>query len=154
MWYLCTKLTEIWDFWIFTSQLELALKRSDETRTRFVILLHWAHGDIRFLKFFSHAVLISRKTVKWTKNTICDTCAVNLRRYKIFEFLLHTVIISGKTVKWAKNTICDTCALISRRYEIFEVLALTVVRSRKSAMGAEKTICDTCALNSRSYEIS
>ena len=34
-----------------------------------------------------------------TQNTICDTFAVNLRRFKIFEVLPHTNVKSRKTVK-------------------------------------------------------
>ena len=56
--------------------------------------------------------------VKLAENTIIDTCAMNSRRYKIFEVLPHTLVISRKTVKWAQNTICDTCAVNFLRYKI------------------------------------
>ena len=102
-----------------------------------------------FWSFSSYICIISRKTVKWTQNTICDTFALNTRRYEIFEVLLHTVVGSRKMVKLAENMICDTCALNSRRYEIFEVLPHTLVRSRKTVKWAQNTICDTFALNSR-----
>ena len=56
-------------------------------------------GDMSIVKFFAHTVIISRKTVKSAKNTICDTCALNFRRYEIFEVLAHTVLLSRKMVK-------------------------------------------------------
>ena len=45
---------------------------------------------------FPHKVVISPERVKLAQNSICDTCALNLRKYKIFEVLPHTVV---KTVK-------------------------------------------------------
>ena len=62
-----------------------------------------------FSDILAHAVVISRKTVKSAKNTICDTCALNSQSYEISDILGHTIVISSKTVKSAKNTICDTC---------------------------------------------
>ena len=54
--------------------------------------------------------LISRKTVKSAKNTICDISAQNLRRYEFCDIFAHTVVIKRKTVKSGKNTIFETCA--------------------------------------------
>ena len=54
-------------------QLYLAVKRSNQERTQFVTLVHKTRGDISFVKFFVHTVVISCKTVKSAKNTICDT---------------------------------------------------------------------------------
>ena len=129
---------EIWDFWSFSSySCNKAVKRSNELRTRFVMLVHWTHGDMRFFKVLTHTVVISRKTVKWVEITICDTTATNSRSNESFEAITHTVVMSPKTVKWAENTICDTCALNSRRYEFFQVLSHTVVISFKTVKWAE-----------------
>ena len=120
--YLCTELTEIWDLWSFTSySCNKPKKWSNELRTRFVILVHCTHTDIRIFQVLPHTAVISHKMVKWAESTICDTCALNLRRYDIFQVLPHTVVIGLKTVKWANNTICDTCALNSLKYEIFQL---------------------------------
>ena len=54
-------------------QLYYAEKRSNQARTRFVTLVHKIRGDMSFVKFFVHTVVISCKTVKSAKNTICDT---------------------------------------------------------------------------------
>ena len=41
-------------------------------------------------------------TVRWSKKylsaKVSDTCALNFRRYEIFEVLAHTVLLSRKTV--------------------------------------------------------
>ena len=58
------------------------------------------------LNVLPHTVVISRKTVKWAENTICDTCALHSNRYYIFEILDHTNVINRKTGKWAEDTIC------------------------------------------------
>ena len=120
-------------------------------RSVILVLLNSRRYDI--FKVFAHTVVISRKTVKWAGNTICDTCGLNSWRYGIFEVLAHTVVISRKTVKWAENTISDPCALNSRRYGIFEVLPHKAVLSRKTLKWAQNSICDTFALNSWRYEI-
>ena len=52
------------------------------------------------------------------EKTICDTFALNSRRYEIFEVFPHTVKRIRKTVMGAEKTICDTCALKSGSYEI------------------------------------
>ena len=49
-----------------------------------MISVHSTPGD-DILKVFTHTVVRSRKTVNWAKNTICDTCGLNSRRYDIFE---------------------------------------------------------------------
>ena len=49
-----------------------------------------------FVKFFSHTVVIIRKTVKSAKNTICDTCAQTSRRYRSSHIFAHTVKITKK----------------------------------------------------------
>ena len=75
---------------------------------------------MNFFDIFAHTVVISRKTVKSAKKTICDTCAQNSRRYEFRDNFAHTVVISQKTVKSPKNTNCHTCdtsghtAVISR----------------------------------------
>ena len=109
--------------------------------------------EIWDFRFLPHTIVISRKTVKWAENTICDTCALIWQRYELFEVVAHTVVISRETVKRVENTIGDTFALNSRRFETFEVSASTVVIIPKTVKWAENRICDTCALNSRRYEI-
>ena len=79
-------------------QFYKAVKRSNELRTRFVILVYSTTRDMRFLKFMFIMLLQAVKTVNWAENTICDTCGLNSRRYDIFEVLAHTVVISLKTV--------------------------------------------------------
>ena len=73
---------------------------------------------------FEIFLVISHKTVKSAKNTICDTCAQNSRRYEFCDIFAHTVVISRKTVKLAKNTICDTWAQNLRRYISFVTFLL------------------------------
>ena len=73
-----------------------------------------------FFKFFAHTVVISRKTVKSAKNTICDICAHNSWRYEFCDIFSHTVVLSRKTVKSGKDAICDICAQKSWRYEFCE----------------------------------
>ena len=52
LWYLCTQLPEIWHFESFYSySCKQAVKQSNGLKTRFVILVHWTPGDMRFLKF-------------------------------------------------------------------------------------------------------
>ena len=70
-----------------------------------------------FSDIFFYTVLLSSKTVKSAKNTICDSCAQNSGRYEFGDIFVHTVVISRKMVKSAKNTICVTCEQNSRRYE-------------------------------------
>ena len=121
-------------------------------RTPFVTLVHWTHGDMKIFEVLwylsygdiSCKVVRSRKTVKWAEYTICDTCALNSRRYEIFEDLAYTVVKSRKTVKWAEYTIYDTCALNSRDMRFFKVFFHTVVISRKKRSNEhENTIGDT-----------
>ena len=73
-------------FWVHLTVLQLIttvfVKRSNELRTRFVILVHWTHG-YEIFEVLLHTVVGSRKMVKIAENTICDTCAVNSRRYEI-----------------------------------------------------------------------
>ena len=38
----------------------------------------------------------SPKTVKYAKNTTCDTCSMNSGRYKICDIFPHTVVITVK----------------------------------------------------------
>ena len=116
--------------------LYLAIKRSNQVRTRFVTLVHKTRGDMSFVNFFSHTVEIIRKTVKSAKNTICDTCAQNSRRYEFFDIFVQTVVISRKKVKSAKNTIWDICAHNSWNYELCDIFAYTVVLSRKTVKSA------------------
>ena len=56
--------------------------------------------EISYLYLFScqksQVLAISPGTVNSAKNTICDTCALNSRRQKIFDVLAHAV---GITVK-------------------------------------------------------
>ena len=54
-------------------QLYYAVNRSNQARTQFVTLVQKIRGDMGFVKFFVHTVVISCKTVMSTKNTICDT---------------------------------------------------------------------------------
>ena len=51
--------------------------------------------------------------VKSEKNTICDTCAQNSRRYEFSDIFVQNLVRSRKTVNSAKNTICDIFAHIS-----------------------------------------
>ena len=64
-------------------------------------------------------------------NTICDTCALNSRRYEYFGVKADKVVKSRKMVKKAENTSSDNSALNSWRFGSFEVSTLTVVISRK-----------------------
>ena len=80
-----------------------------------------------FVKFFSHTVVIIRKTVTSAKHTICDTCAQNSRRYELCDIFVQTVVTSRKKVKSTKNTICDICAHNSWSYEICDIFAETHV---------------------------
>ena len=52
-----------------------------------------------FCDYFSHTVVLKRKTVKWAKNSICDTYAQNSRRYEFCDIFAHTVVKSRKTIK-------------------------------------------------------
>ena len=81
--------------------------------------MHKTSGDMSFVKLFSHTAVKIRKTVKSPKNTICDTCEENPRRYEFFDIFPHTDLIISKKVKSAKNTICDSCAQNSWKYELF-----------------------------------
>ena len=74
-------------------------------------------GKYEFCDIFLHTVVISSKTVKKAKNTICNTCTQNSRSNEFCDIFLHTVVLSSKTVKSAKNRIWDTCAQNSWRYE-------------------------------------
>ena len=47
---------------------------------------------------FGHTVVTNCKTVKSAKNTNCDTCALNSKRYEISDIVNHTVVISRKKV--------------------------------------------------------
>ena len=58
--------------------------------------MHKTSGIMSFVKFFSHTVVIIRKTVKSAKNTTCDTCAQNSRRYEFSHIFAHTVVITKK----------------------------------------------------------
>ena len=40
---------------------------------------------------------MSRQKVKSAKDTICDTCALNLRRYEFNDILAHKLVIRDKT---------------------------------------------------------
>ena len=52
-----------------------------------------------FSAISTHIVVVSRKTVKYAKNTICDTCALNWKRYEFSDISPNIVLISRKTVK-------------------------------------------------------
>ena len=78
--------------------------------TRIFILVHRTRGSMSFFDIFAQTFVISRKTVKSAKNTICDISAQKSRRYEFCDIFAHTLVISRNTIKSAKNTICDTCA--------------------------------------------
>ena len=99
-------------------------------------IVHKTRGDMSFVTFLLIQLVISRKMVKSTKNTICDISAQNLRRYEFCNIFSHTVVKMRRTVKSAKNTICDTCTQNSRRYEFCEIFAHTVLISRKTVKSA------------------
>ena len=80
-------------------QLNYAVKRSNPLKTRFVIHVHRARGDMSFVTFFFNAFVISRKTVKSTRNTICDTCSQNSRKYEFCDIFPYIVVKSPRTVK-------------------------------------------------------
>ena len=88
-----------------------------------MILVHRTRGDMSFVTFLL-IHLISHKTVKSAKNTICDTCAQKSRRYDFADIFAHKFVISRKMVKSAKNTICDICAHNSWRYEFCDIFLL------------------------------
>ena len=100
-----------------------------------------------FSDIFAHTVVISRKTVKSGKNTFCDICAQNSRRYEFCDLFTHTVRISRKMVRSHRNSICDTCVQISRSYEFFDIFAYIVVISSKTVKSAKNVIFDFCATN-------
>ena len=87
----------IWPFYGFIQLYEVKLQKISYLRefsAQVSQIVFWVHLTV--LRLIT--VVISRKTVKSTQNTICDTCALNSRRYDIFEVLLHTVVW-GKTSK-------------------------------------------------------
>ena len=77
-----------------------------------------------FCDILYHTVVISRKSVKSAKNTICDICAHNSLRYEFCDNFAHTVVFRHKTVKSARNTFCDTCAQNSWRYDFVTFLLI------------------------------
>ena len=77
---------------LFTHTVRITVKWSDHIGTRFVILVYRTHGDMSFLDIFAYTVVISHKTVKSAKNTVCDICDENWRNTKL-------VVISRETVK-------------------------------------------------------
>ena len=85
---------------------------------------------------------VSVKRSKSGKNTFCDICAQNSRRYEFCDLLTHTVRISRKMVRSHWNSICDTCVQISRSFEFFDNFAYIVVISRKTVKSAKNTIFD------------
>ena len=84
---------------ILLIQLSYAVKRSNPLKSRFVILVHRARGDMSFVTFFFNTVVKSRKTVKSTRNTICDTCSQNSRRYEFCDIFPFIVVKSCRMVK-------------------------------------------------------
>ena len=52
-----------------------------------------------FYDISAHTVVMSRETVKYPKNTICDTSTLKSRRYEFSEISTHTVGISGEAVE-------------------------------------------------------
>ena len=79
-------------------------------------LVYRTCGDMSFVTFFAHTVVIRRKTVKSAKNTIFDTCAQKSRRYEFCDIFAHKFVRNRTTVKSARKTVCDTCAQNSPRY--------------------------------------
>ena len=75
-------------------------------------------GRYKICDIFPHTVVISCKTVKSAKNTICDTCAQFSLSYEFCYNFAHTVKLCRETFKSAKNTFCDTCAQSSRRKRV------------------------------------
>ena len=110
-------------------------------------------GDISFVKFFSHTVVIIRKTVKSAKNTLCDTCAQNSRRYEFSHIFAHTVVITEKKSNQLRTRfvtiVLIACANMSSLIILFKQLLI----SHKNVKSAKNTIWDNCALNSWSYEL-
>ena len=47
-----------------------------------MILVYRSRGVMSFFDIFAYIVVISHKTVKSAKNTICDICDENWRRYE------------------------------------------------------------------------
>ena len=86
----CTQNSRKYEF----SDIFVRLVRSPKT-----LVVHKTRGDMSFFKFFVHTIVISRKTVKSAKNTICDICAHNSWRYEFCDIFSHTVVFSHKTVK-------------------------------------------------------
>ena len=111
----------------FLIQFERAVNRSNQQATRFLILVHQNSRRYEFFDVSANNVIISRKTVKSSKNTICDLSAQISRRDEFCNIFSHTLVIRPKTAKSAKNTICDTCAKNSQRYESYDNFAHTVV---------------------------
>ena len=51
-----------------------------------------------FSDISAQTVVISSKTVKEAKNTICDTCSLNLQSYEFSDTSAYTVVRRRKTV--------------------------------------------------------
>ena len=54
---------------------------------------------VKICDIFPHTVVISCKKVKSAKNTLCDTCSQNSRRYKFFKIFVPKTVISRRTLK-------------------------------------------------------
>ena len=115
--------------------------------------MHKTSGDMSFVNFFFHTVVIIRKTVKSAKNTIIDTCAQNSRRYEFSHLFAHTVVITEKKSNQLKTRFL-TIVLRAREDMSFLIfLFKQLLISRKNVKSAKNTIWDICAHNSWSYEL-
>ena len=96
----CVQISRSYEFFdIFAYIVVISRKLSNQLGTRFVTFLHKTRGDMSFVKFFTHTVEISCKTIKTVKNTLSDICAQNSRRDEFCDFLAPYYNCISKNVK-------------------------------------------------------
>ena len=115
--------------------------------------MHKTSGDMSFVKFFSHTVVIICKTYKSAKNTLCDTCAQTSRRYESSHIFAHTVVITEKKSNQLRTPFVTK--VLRPRGDMSSLIFLfkQLLISRKNVKSAKNTIWDICAFNSWDYEL-
>ena len=108
-----------------------------------MIVVHRTRGDMSFFKVFAHTVVISRKTVKSGKNTICDICAHNSWRYEICNIFSHTVVLAIKRSNQVRMRFVTLVHKTRGDMSFVKFFVHTVVISCKTVKSANNTICDT-----------
>ena len=102
-------------------QLNYAVKRSNPLKITFCDTCAQSSRRYEICVIFLHTVVISRKTVKSTRNTNSDACTQNSPGLEFCDIFAQTVVISCKTVKSAKSTFCDTCAQNWQRFQFCDI---------------------------------